>query len=227
MTSPTGTGTVGAMSDAPPTAARAERHRLADLFLEVGPDAPTLSGSWTTRDLAAHLVVRERRPDAAGGIIFSALARRTEKVQNDIAERPWEQLVETVRSGPPAWSPQRIDALDRATNTIEFFVHHEDVRRAGDSWTPRELPEDLRRDLSTSLRRIAKLLKRQVPDGAKLVPTDGGEPIVLKQAEPLVTVTGPIGELVLFCYGRQAHAKVELTGQVDAIDRLCTASLGV
>jgi hypothetical protein len=59
------------------------------------------------------------------------------------------------------------------------------------------------------------------------VPTDGGEPIVLKQAEPLVTVTGPIGELVLFCYGRQAHAKVELTGQVDAIDRLCTASLGV
>ena len=36
---------------------------LCDLFEEVGPDAPTLCGDWTTRDLAAHLVMRERRPD--------------------------------------------------------------------------------------------------------------------------------------------------------------------
>ncbi len=227
VTSPLRTGTVIGMSTAPSTPARAERHRLADLFLEVGPDAPTLSGSWTTRDLAAHLVVRERRPDAAGGIILSALAKRTEKVQNDIAERPWEELVETVRSGPPSWSPQRIDAVDRATNTIEFFVHHEDVRRASGGWAARELPEDLRHDLHTSLARIAKLLKRQIPDGARLVPTDGGEPIELKAAEPLVTVTGPIGELVLFCYGRQGHSLVDMAGRDDAIERLRTASLGV
>jgi uncharacterized protein (TIGR03083 family) len=49
---------------AAPTLARAERAALCDLFDEVGPDAPTLCAGWTTRDLAAHLVIRERRADA-------------------------------------------------------------------------------------------------------------------------------------------------------------------
>ncbi len=39
-----------------------ERAELCDLFDELGPDAPTLCGDWTTADLAAHLVVRERNP---------------------------------------------------------------------------------------------------------------------------------------------------------------------
>jgi hypothetical protein len=30
---------------------------LCDLFEELGPDAPTLLGAWTTRDLAAHVVL--------------------------------------------------------------------------------------------------------------------------------------------------------------------------
>ena len=42
-----------------------ERQLLADLFLEVGPEAPTLCAGWTTTDLAAHLWVREHRPEAA------------------------------------------------------------------------------------------------------------------------------------------------------------------
>ncbi len=54
--------------------ARAERAALADLMLEVGPDSPTLCGDWTTRDLAAHLVLRERRPEAAG-LVVPALRR--------------------------------------------------------------------------------------------------------------------------------------------------------
>ena len=48
--------------------AESERALFADLLAEVGPDAPTLCGDWTTRDLAAHLVVRERRLDATPGI---------------------------------------------------------------------------------------------------------------------------------------------------------------
>jgi hypothetical protein len=32
-----------------------ERTQLGDLFEELGPDAPTLPESWTTRDLAARL----------------------------------------------------------------------------------------------------------------------------------------------------------------------------
>jgi hypothetical protein len=37
-----------------------ERTQLADLFDELGPDAATLLEPWTVRDLAAHLVMRER-----------------------------------------------------------------------------------------------------------------------------------------------------------------------
>ena len=47
-----------------------ERTQLAKLLLEVGPDAPTLCGDWTTRDLAIHLYLRENRPDAAAGMFI-------------------------------------------------------------------------------------------------------------------------------------------------------------
>nr|BFE88977.1 hypothetical protein GCM10020093_115780 [Planobispora longispora] len=53
------------------TYARAERAALSDLFARLGPDAPTLCEGWTTFDLAAHLVLRERRLDAAPGIALS------------------------------------------------------------------------------------------------------------------------------------------------------------
>ena len=94
--------------------ARAERAALCDLFLEVGPDAPTLCGGWTTRDLAAHLVVRERRPDAAPGIVSRVLAGHSEKVRIAETERPWPELVERVRSGPPVWNPMRFEPVDTA-----------------------------------------------------------------------------------------------------------------
>ena len=47
---------------------REERRALCALLDETGPDAPTLCEGWTTGDLAAHLVLRERRPDAAAGV---------------------------------------------------------------------------------------------------------------------------------------------------------------
>ena len=47
---------------------REERLALCALLDETGPDAPTLCEGWTTGDLAAHLVLRERRPDAAAGV---------------------------------------------------------------------------------------------------------------------------------------------------------------
>jgi uncharacterized protein (TIGR03085 family) len=168
--------------------ARRERAALCDLFAEVGPDAPTLSGAWTTRDLAAHLVVRESRPDAAAGIAVSALASHTARVQAGVARRPWDELIEAVRSGPPIWSPTRIAAVDRAVNTIEFFVHHEDVRRAGATWQPRDLDADLRDDLRTAIGRMAKMLSRPLQLGLVLEPTDttATTPIVAKPATPSV-----------------------------------------
>src|SRR5690349_13654553 len=92
--------------------AKDERNALCDLFTEVGPDAPTLCEGWLTRDLAAHLVLRERRMDAAPGILIKPLAGYTRRVQDGYAARPWAGLVDLVRSGPPRYSPTVIGAVD-------------------------------------------------------------------------------------------------------------------
>ena len=207
--------------------AQRERAALCDLFTEVGPDAPTLCGDWTTRDLAAHLVVRERRPDAAIGIVMSRAAGYTDKVQSSVATGEWDDLVDTVRSGPPMWSPTRIGAVDKAANTIEFFVHLEDVRRAGDDWEPRELDADLTETLYSLLSKMAKRLVKSSSVGIVLAPDDGRATIVAKQAEPSVTVSGSVGELVLFVYGRQAHSRVEVAGDDASVATVTDASFGI
>jgi len=209
------------------TSATVERHKLCSLFDELGPDAPTLCEGWQTVDLAAHLVVRERRPDAAPGVLLKPLAAYTEKVQRRIAQWPWSQLVDRIRSGPPRLSPMRIDTVDRAMNTVEFFVHHEDVRRAQPEWSARELDAELVDDLYASLKRSARLLTRRAPAGIVLDPTDGHPTVVANRGSPSVTVRGPVGELTLFISGRQAHALVELDGPNDAVASLRTASFGL
>jgi uncharacterized protein (TIGR03085 family) len=206
--------------------AQAERRALCDLFLEVGPDAPTLCGEWSTRDLAAHLVIRERRPDAAVGILVPPASGYGERIRVQTGARPWDELVATVRSGPPGWSPMRLGAVDRLVNTNEFFIHHEDVRRAQPGWQPRTLDADLEAELWDVLRRLSKLTLRRAPTGVVLDAGDGRR-VTARDAQPSVEVRGPVGELVLFTSGRQAHSRVELSGPDDAVERLRTASLGI
>lgn len=209
------------------TPPQSERRELCDLFDEVGPDAPTLCGDWTTRDLAAHLVMRERRPDGAVGILFSPAAGYADKVQTSIANTSWSKLVETVRSGPPIWSPTRIAAVDKLANTVEFFVHHEDVRRAGDSWDERVLSTELSEGLHSSVSKLARQLTKSSKFGIVLEPTDDLKPIVANKATPSVTVRGSMGELVLFAYGRMDHADVELVGDEDAVSAVENTSFGI
>jgi uncharacterized protein (TIGR03085 family) len=207
--------------------AQRERASLCDLFTEVGPDAPTLCGDWTTRDLAAHLVVRERRPDAAVGIVVSKAAGYTDKVQSGVALTEWTELIDTVRSGPPMWSPTKLAALDKATNTVEFFVHHEDVRRGGDAWEPRDLDADLVEALASMLSKMGKRLVKSSSVGIVFAPDDGRPAIVMKDAEPSVTVSGPVGELVMFAFGRQDHSRVEISGDDASVAAVMSASFGI
>ena len=86
------------------TPATLERRRFADELITVGPDSPTLCGGWTTRDLAAHIVLRDRRPDAMPGVLVKAMAGYTDKVQHRIATREWADIVADVRDGAPLWS---------------------------------------------------------------------------------------------------------------------------
>lgn len=209
------------------TPATLERRRFADELLAAGPNAATLCGEWTTRDLAAHSVLRDRRPDAAAGLVVPALSGYTEKVQGAIADRDYARTVARIRQGPPLWSPTRLDRIDRLVNTTEFFVHLEDIRRARPDWTARELDEDLVDDLDAALRRTAKIFARKAPAGITLEP-DGGRPhVVAKDAEPVVTVRGPVGELVLWMFGRQDHALVTYDGPDEAVEALRTASFGI
>lgn len=188
--------------------AQAERAALCDLLLAVGPDAATCCDGWVARDLAAHLWLRENRPDAAAGIAVPALAGWTARIQDGVAHRDWAALVRQVRDGPPRWSPARIDRVDAATNTIEFFVHHEDVRRAAPAWEPRELPD---RDVATLwawLGRSGRLLARHCPVGVDVQPGDGpaaGTSHPLRgprSGRGTVVLAGPVAECVLAVYGR-------------------------
>ena len=209
------------------TFAKRERLLLADLLETAGPDAPTLCEGWRTRDLAAHVVVRERRADAAGGIMIKQLAPRLDRVMTEFAAKPYEELIQLIRTGPPRFSPFQLKQLDEASNTVEFYVHTEDVRRAQPEWTPRELDPVFQDALWSRLERMARLMGRSAPTGLVLRRPDGQTAVAHKGA-PVVTVTGEPSELLLFAHGRQSVAKVELDGDENAIAKLQEAKqLGI
>ncbi|MET7485722.1 TIGR03085 family metal-binding protein [Streptomyces sp. NPDC005538] len=209
------------------TFAKRERLLLADLLETAGPDAPTLCEGWQTRDLAAHVVVRERRADAAGGIMIKQLAPRLDRVMAEFAAKPYEELIQLIRTGPPRFSPFQLKQLDEASNTVEFYVHTEDVRRAQEEWTPRELDPVFQDALWSRLERMARLVGRTAPTGLVLRRPDG-QTAVAHKGTPVVTVTGEPSELLMFVHGRQSAAKVELDGEENAIAKLQEAKqLGI
>ena len=202
--------------------ARDERLALCALLLEVGPDAPTLCEGWTTRDLAAHLVLREHRPDAGAGMLGGPLARHTERAQRRLASRtPYPRLVQTVRSGPPRLSVFGLPGVDQHANMVEYFVHHEDVRRAAADWEPREIDRGFADALWGRLS-LTKLIMRKLPVGVEFarddVQDDGQSPdaerhrITVRNGTPVVTVVGPPAELVLWALGRTTAAGVRMDG---------------
>jgi uncharacterized protein (TIGR03085 family) len=204
------------------TNAQDERAALAALLDETGPDGPTLCEGWQTRDLAAHLVVRERRPDAAVGVMGGPLAPYTARVQQQFLDRySYQELVSLFRSGPPRLSPFAIPGLDDAANTVEYFVHHEDVRRAAGGWTERETSPALSEVLWKRLKG-SRLFLRSAPAGIVLARQDAGklDLIVAKTASPTVTVTGSPAELTLWSMGRKSAANVALDGPPGAVETL-------
>lgn len=187
-----------------------ERRELCDLFDQVGPDAPTLCGEWKTKDLAVHLVLRERRPDALAGKFVKALAERGDKVEQELRDKPWPELIGTVREGAPKWNPLAIGAVDEAVNTAEFFVHHEDVRRAQPGWQSRPTDPEREEALWKSLSRVAKIFYGRSPVGVVLRRPDGTE-IAAKRGPRTVRFSGEPSELLLHAFGRK-QARVDIDG---------------
>lgn len=215
--------------------ARDERLALCALLDKTGPGAPTLCEGWTTRDLAAHLVAREHRPDAGAGLLGGPLAGHTRRVQHKIAERTrYPRLVEEIRNGPPRLSVFGLPGADERANLVEYFVHHEDVRRGSPGWEPREIDKGLT-DLLWKRLRMAKFVLRKAPVGVELARDDQQEPgpgndagsrvrITAKARTPVVTVIGSPAELTMWTSGRTTAARVRLDGSDTAISALQAAS---
>jgi uncharacterized protein (TIGR03085 family) len=198
-------------SDRPSFAAR-ERRALADLMDQVGPDAPTLCAGWTARDLAAHLVVREGHP-AAAGLVLPPLAGWLERERASAASGDFTVLVDRFRQGPPSISPMRLPGADATANTLEHFVHHEDVRRAAAGWSARELDDDDQRTLWQQLTRRLRLYLRRAPLPVRLTAPELGSVSVGDTASPVtITLTALPSELVLYLHGRRDHAAVDIEG---------------
>jgi uncharacterized protein (TIGR03085 family) len=203
--------------------AQRERAALVETLRGVGPDAPTLCEGWKTRDLAAHLMIREYRPDAAPGIVIPFFASHTAKVQNDVAEQTeWDELVDKVASGPPIYSPLKL--LDPVANVGEMFIHHEDVRRAQPGWEPRVLEPALAAMLRRTLPLMGRMTLAKVP-GRVALRTPDGKTVLTAGRGPAVTVTGAPEELLLFSVGRQA--RVEFDGDAPAVQAVRDAPKGL
>ena len=218
------------MSADRPSLARRERTALVETMRVTGPDAPTLCEGWTTRDLAAHLVVREARPDASAGVVVPALAARLEELRAREAERPWDELLTRIEGGAPWYSPLRY--VDRVANTAEYLVHHEDVLRAGGDWSARPFAaDDLDRIWSlattvarTFLRRVDARIELRTPPGLRLA--KGGAVSTGAALAPLVSITAEPVELLLWAFGRDA-VDVDISGAQRGIDALEAVPRGV
>jgi uncharacterized protein (TIGR03085 family) len=212
------------------TLARDERLAICALLDETGPQAPTLCEGWTTLDLAAHLVLREHRPDATLGILGGPLAGYTKRVQHTLTERAsFASLIASIRNGPPRLSPFSVPGMDERANLVEFFVHHEDVRRGAPGWPERKISPALSEALWRRLGMVRFLL-RKAPVGVELArddittdPGGGRVRITAKARTPVVTVTGAPAELTLWALGRTSAAQVRMDGSDASVTKLTDA----
>lgn len=203
--------------------ARRDRLALCELFDELGPDARTLNEGWSTADLAAHLVARDRRPDSVPGLVVPALAQWSEHVRRGVLRRPYSDVVEDLRTGPPRWSPLRRPGPDRMGNTHEFFVHYEDVRRCREGWEPRQFNAEAEADIWRVVRWFGRRAFRRSPVGVVL--RWGDELFQARSGTPAATIIGPPGEILLYAFGRQGHARIHLEGEGATVEALAATTL--
>ena len=204
-----------------------EREGLCELMNELGPEAPTLLEPWTTRDLAAHLVIREHDYSAAPGLVVpGAWGRFAERRRKALAGRDYATLLMTIRSGPPRGF-FRSGWVRRVPNLNEFFVHHEDVRRAN-GLVPRTNADALDEALWRNVRLAAWFLARRLRGiGLELQWVGTARVLRIRRGRPSARLTGLPGELLLYLFGRQSAAKVEVNGPGEAVEAVERVRFGM
>lgn len=195
-----------------------ERRELCDLLEELGASAPTLLDGWTAHDLAAHLVLREHDLVAAPCRVlpgpFARIAERRRAAL--VAQHDFTTLVGRVRSGPPRGF-FRIGWVRTFPNMNEYYVHHEDLRRAN-GMGPRALASELDAALWRNVRLGRRFLSRRLRStGLEIVWEGTNKRIVGRRGAPPARLSGRPGELLLYLFGRQAAAQIDLSGPPDAV----------
>jgi uncharacterized protein (TIGR03085 family) len=169
-------------------------------------------------------VLRERDLVAAPCLVLPGPFQRfAERRRVRLANRhDFAWLVARIRSGPP-FGFFRIGWVRSFPNLNEFFVHHEDVRRAN-GLGHRALAHDLEAALWQNVRRGSRYLSRRLRGAGLEIEWEGeGEQLTVSQGEPSARLRGTPGELLLYLFGRQAVADVEVTGTAEAVEAVhCT-----
>lgn len=189
-----------------------ERRELCDLLVRLGPEAPTLCEGWATLDLAAHLVLREH------------FRRWSDERMTVERAKGLTALVERLRGGAP-FMPWRVPGLRRLLNGVEYFIHHEDARRANGEGRRTDRP-DLE-PLAWQMCGLAGrgLARRIRPHGLELRTPDHGSRRLGSPGGAVLT--GEPTELLLYLSGRRAAADVHLDGSADAITAVRGARSGL
>jgi uncharacterized protein (TIGR03085 family) len=201
---------------------RKEREALCDSLTELGPDAPTLCRGWATADLAAHLMVREREPLAAAGILLPGPFGELNHRRMEAAKASgYARVIAWLRGGPHGlWTLRPMVAV----NVLEYFVHHEDARRAN-GMEPRPADPDLDCALWRMLRASGRRQLRRLRGFGVVARTPDGRSAVLRKGFPEARIAGAPGEVLLYLMGRKEAARVELTGSEMAVAALSNAPL--
>ncbi len=208
-----------------PSLARRERRALCDDVLLLGSDAPTLCGGWTAKDVVVHLLVRERHPLAALGILVPRAEPLTRRATERLAARDFPTLVASLREPGPA--PLALPPVEILASTAELFVHHEDVRRAQDGWGPRHLDACDEDTLWRLVRVMGRVLVRPAGVPVRAVRSDSGAAATLATGSGPAVLTGRPSELLLTLFGRHAVSDTEVSGPDDTVARFRAADLGI
>jgi uncharacterized protein (TIGR03085 family) len=205
-----------------------ERNDLIESLRRAGPGAPTLIDEWTTSQLAAHLVLRERSfAELAGRVPLQRmqdLAQR--RLDSYAADHEYEEILESFADGPPVWSPMARPRLRESLNLLEYLIHDEDVRRVSATWQPRALPAKRVAAIWRRLRVGARMTMRSVPVPVRLTWPEHAS-ATIGRGEPRVTVTGDPVELALVAFGRQRVARVKYEGTDEDVATVRDSAIAV
>ncbi|WP_158583114.1 maleylpyruvate isomerase family mycothiol-dependent enzyme [Nesterenkonia natronophila] len=192
-----------------------ERKAMVSALRSVTADAPTLCKGWSAQDLALHIVVRDSRPDLMVGRRLPLVGPKARAALQNLASGGYDASVDRVAAGPPPYFPQILKPVDDAMNTLEYYIHTEDVLRAQPGFElshRREISEELRKRIwqHASLTFFVMAARKQNRRITFFSPGYGATTRG-PAAAPLMMVHGTPEELTLWASGRAAHAQVDIT----------------